>query len=157
MKTFESYHIVSFFIIYFALTNSSPLTIPHLVLPSLFLQIAAVLPVLALIFSSNTDSLEHLLLICSYFSFIRSFSSPKLTSSTSCQKPLTLDTFIHGFFLASILILMYNDIIPKSYISLSYVYALAFSSLYIISKNTTLDFVLQDYAFIHLIFFFTKK
>lgn len=155
MKKFESYYAVSFLLLYLSFYNKDPILFPYIKINLNFLIALSSLPILFLLSKSNSDILEHFFVITSFFTAIRSFSSPKISYFNN-ERPFNLSQFSHPIAIASIILLFYYKLIDSSHIYISYFLLSIFSFLHIFSKISSIDFILQDYVLIHLLFFYSK-
>jgi hypothetical protein len=58
--------------------------------------------------------------------------------------------------LSSVLVMLYNNIIPSKYIQLTYICLVLYSLLLFKSKNTTAHEIIKDFVLSHIVFFVTK-
>ena len=130
MKKFESYYAISFLLIYLSFFNKDPISFPSYPLNiNIFITLSS-LPILFLLSKSNSEILEHFFVILSFFSFVRSFSSPKISSSTQVSN-FNLTQYSHPFALASIVLLFFYQFIHIDHIYMTYFLLFLFSLLFV--------------------------
>ena len=152
MRNFESYHLIGFLLAYFSLERSYAINVPHLKVTNFVYTAVSSIPFFTVLVNTNSESLEHLLLVLSYVFTERSLGA-LVTMDNSNSTKLQMSNYVHMIFLISMLILIYNKTLS---IQLGYILSLVYTILSLMSRKTSISFALQDYIIIHLIFYFTK-
>ena len=152
MKNFESYHVIPFLLAYLSLNNSYNFNTPVINITKTVYSIISLAPLIGVLALTDSDSVEHLLLVLSYAFAQRSLGSLVVLNNDKPPK-VTLSNYLHIVFLISILMLVYNK---KININVGYVVLISFTLFTLFSKYSQLPLVIQDYIVVHLLFFFTK-
>ena len=152
MRTLESYHIVGFILMYISLHKQYSFKSSELKIHANIYLLASIAPFIVLAASSDSNSIEQLMLVLSYMSTIQALSSIFNFQNEQVIK-VKLENYAHTMFVISMLMLMYNK---KIAVQIGYLIMIAFSILSLLANKTTINFGIQDYIILHLLFFFTK-
>lgn len=152
MRTLESYHILGFIVAYLSLYKSYELTLPDIKIQNNVYILCAIAPLLALCGSTDCNSLEHLTLVLAYAFFIRGMSVMFALKSDPKYK-IEIENYAHMIFIISLLMLIYNN---KVQFNIAYPIMIVFSAVSLMANKTTINYCMNDYILLHLLFFFTK-
>tara|TARA_B110000977_G_C11090636_1_gene496731 strand:- start:1021 stop:1479 length:459 start_codon:yes stop_codon:yes gene_type:complete len=152
MKNFESYHIIGFLLAYISLSNSHTVVVPKIQTTTAVYAMVSLAPLLGILSTSDSVSIEHLLLVLSYACTERALGSLIVLNDSKHTK-VGVTNYLHMIFTVSILILIYTQRIN---VSVGYTTLIAFTIFSFLSRKITVQFALQDYIIIHLLFFFAK-
>ena len=117
MKNFESYHVIPFLLAYLSLNNSYNFNTPVINITKTVYSIISLAPLIGVLALTDSDSVEHLLLVLSYAFAQRSLGSLVVLNNDKPPK-VTLSNYLHIVFLISILMLVYNKKINIAFFDL---------------------------------------
>lgn len=152
MKSLESYHILCFIIAYMSIYQTIPVQAPELKIPRNIYVCIALAPILWLASSTDSSALEQLALVCSYGFFIRACST-MIHLAKDTKTNVSFESYAHMVTIISILMMIYNKNIN---VYSAYIMMITFSIMSLCSQKTTIQFCVEDYVLMHLLFFFTK-
>jgi len=112
---------------------------------------------MALLSNNNPSNIEQTVVIMSYIIFI--YTLPQVISISELKENSNkkLVRFVHPFMIVLVLILLYSQSIDIKFMYPMYAGLIAFSVLSVASGKLDFQYIFNDYALCHLIFFFTKQ
>ena len=150
----KEYHLIPFVLFYFVMKrqSSTTLTLPefHHIFPKYTEYAVSLLPLLYMLRTGNTSSVEHLLVILSYMCAIKS------VKSFATGNEAKLSQLLLPICIVSCLMNMYVDVRVRQYAVVLYMLFAVYATTLITSKKTTISESIDDFVFAHLIFYFTK-
>ena len=107
------------------------------------------IPIIILLLKSQSEAIEHTLVITSYAIAIKSM----MHFLTPC---IPKEEFTNIIVLCSLLNLIYFQVIPKDKMTEAYVATMLYSVYLIAGRYTTSANIITDFSLVHLVFMYTK-
>lgn len=162
MRNVSTFHILALILVYVihrkhrnqktivqpdAIRNTAPNQDVHHMLPLLMLAVP-----LYMIMTNDAALLEHVLVMLTGFLAIR---STQIVLNKETRPPIEYTT---PFVVLSMLVLMYKGMIPRTQISLAYLFMAAHAvvTLFVYPTKTTSSSVVDDFILSHLMFYTFK-
>lgn len=162
MRNVSTFHVILLILVYVihrkhliqktivqpdAIRNAAPTQHVHPMLPLLMLAVP-----LYMIMTNDAALLEHVLVMFTGFLAIR---STQIVLNKETRPPIEYTT---PFVVLSMLVLMYKGLIPRTQISLAYLFMAAHAAvtLFVYPTKTTSSSVMDDFILSHLMFYIFK-